>query len=127
MIFSSLILRYSSKLYVFCAANGKELVWCSYVSSLYLLRSVKGSHPSLSLSNVFFFLHSFYMLHVFIKPGEVWALLADENFIFFSLIFFVLCVLWKKQNMVLVSDLMNICEMYLSAETEHGGSGEQQY
>jgi len=32
---------------------------------------------------------------------------------------------WAKQNMVLISGLMNICEMHLSTEMEHGGRGEQ--
>lgn len=36
------------------------------------------------------------------------------------------CIMdWAKQNMVLISGLMNICEIYLSTEIQHGGRGEQ--
>lgn len=35
------------------------------------------------------------------------------------------CIMdWAKQNMVLISGLTNICEIYLSTEIQHGGRGE---
>lgn len=36
------------------------------------------------------------------------------------------CIMdWAKQNMVLISGLMNTCEIYLSTEIQRGGRGEQ--
>lgn len=95
---------------------GGELVWHGDMRDLYLRRPVKRS--PLSLSKGRFFIQSSYMLHAFIKPGEIWASLKNRsgNFYFlFSDPNFYVCIMgWAKENMVWISDLVNIHEMYCS-------------
>lgn len=62
---------------------GGELVWHGDMRDFYLRRPVKRS--SLSLSKGSFFIQSSYMLHVFIKPGEIWASLKNRSGNFYFL------------------------------------------
>lgn len=75
---------------------GGELVWHGDMRDLYLRRPVKRS--PLSLSKGSFFIQSSYMLHVFIKPGEIWASLKNRSGNFFLVILFFMCVLWAGRR-----------------------------
>lgn len=92
--------------------------------------TLKGLQKDLILlclfQNATIFPHNCYMVRAFIKPEEIWAWTGAETLFSFYWSY-LFCVYYRlgKQSMVLISGLMNICEMYLSTEIEHRGRGEK--
>lgn len=92
------------------------MVWHGDMSDLYLRRPLRRS--PLSLSKGSFFIQTCYMLHIFMKPGDIWASLKNRNGNFYFLFTdpnFHVCIMdWAKQNMVWISGLVSIYEIYCS-------------